>query len=177
MKRGSSATERIHRQVVRLSERILEYQVRIVLDRFERSDRLVRLGVATLAGMVAVPGFFLTQGLEIHPLGAVAVVISISNVILSIHWLVRLNTSFHREELLDLGPHPHDILSSVDSYEMKEDQFADYLAHRMPAMVDSNMHTIHSISAQQGRAVLLLTSGVALHIAAIVFIAGGIILG
>jgi hypothetical protein len=44
----------ISQDLIRIGERILDQQVKILLDRFDRTDRLVRLAVATLAGMVAV---------------------------------------------------------------------------------------------------------------------------
>lgn len=57
---GSAGHKRIYQDLVRLGERVLDVQFQTALDRFDRTDRLVRLGVATLAGMVVVLGFFLT---------------------------------------------------------------------------------------------------------------------
>ena len=56
----------------------------MALDRFDRSDRIVRLGVATLAGMMVVLGFFLTRTASTSLVGIAGIGLSIVCVIIAI---------------------------------------------------------------------------------------------
>lgn len=94
----------IYKDLVETGKEELEFQVRILLDRFDRTDRLVRLGVATLAGMTAVLGFLLSHGPHPQPWDAVTLGTSILLVMTAIHRLIRINTYLHRETALGTGP-------------------------------------------------------------------------
>lgn len=95
--RDSTESQRIYENLIVTGKEELGYQMKIMLDRFDRTDRLIWLGVATLAGMTVVFGFLISHGP--YP-GAVASILlggGVLVVMVAIYLLVRINTSLHRK--------------------------------------------------------------------------------
>jgi hypothetical protein len=169
--------QRIYEDLIRTGKQELEYQIRILLDRFDRTDRLIRLAVAILAGMIVVIGYLVAHGPQTRLLGAAAMGLSILVVMMSVYMLLRLNTSLHREGSLDLGPDTREILALVEAKNPTEEHYLVSMAERLPDHIDSNAEVVRSMSAFQGRAISVMVMGVIIHLGAIVFILGGHIHG
>lgn len=141
--------------IVRIGERIIDFQFRIVIDRLERTDRLIRLGIATLAGMFAVLGLLITQGAGIDMVGVLGIGTSILLVVLTIYSLARLNAGLHQHQLIRLGPDLRDLYNHVSTYGPGRGGYAQDLAKHMCREIEDNLKTIRYISARQAHAVLL----------------------
>jgi hypothetical protein len=167
----------VYQDIVRLGERVLDSQFRMALDRFDRSDRLVRLGVATLAGMVVVLGFFLTQTKPTNMVGVAGIGLSILLVIVAIFILVQSVTRIHKDRFLSFGPDIRDLYDVVDEERLIGLDYHRFVARHIPVHIEVNMEVIQALSARQGQAILLFGLGVVIHLVAISYIAGGVIFG
>lgn len=174
---SSTGRRSIYRDLVSTGKEELEFQVRIMLDRFDRTDRLVRLAVATLAGMVAVLGFLMSHGPSPRVGGAVLLGASILAVMSAVYLLVRINTSLHRETTWELGPNIRDVVGFVEEDDTDDEEYSRFMVGQLPDHIESNTAVIRSMSARQDRAIMVVVVGVILHLGAIAFILGGAILG
>lgn len=96
---------------------------------------------------------------------------------MSVFILVRLNTGLHKERFLSFGPDLQDLVESVDEGAITEGEYDRLVARHIPIHINVNMQVIQALSERQSRAIVSIGIGVFLHLAAIVYIAGGVILG
>lgn len=169
---GPADQTRVYQDAVRIGERIVDFQFQIAIDRLDCTDRLVQLGVATLAGMIAVVGLLFTRGVGVDGIGAGVLGVGFFPAMIAVYWLARLNRGLHREQFLSPGPPMHGLFESISADGLDSLQYFQVLAAHLPIQIDSNAQVIRSLSARQDRALLLLAVGVALHLLAIFYILG-----
>lgn len=156
---------------------MIQGQVRIILDRLDRTDRLIQLGVATIGAMIAIVGFLIAQSVRVHPTSAAGIAISILTVMISIYLLVRLNTSLHKDRSLDLGPDPMKFFEFIETEHSHESTYTYYLIRSLSDAIQDNEKLVRTISIRQGRAITWMAVGVIIHLTSIFFIVGGHIHG
>jgi hypothetical protein len=169
--------QQIYNDLTRLGERIIDFQFRLALDALERNDRLIGLGVAMLAGMVAIMGFILVQGFEVPTFSAGLLGVSILIALYAEYRLVRLNSNVHRQSLLYLGPDVGDTLRIVELEQLDRISFRQLVALSLPNQISQNREAITRISNRLAAASRLLASAAISFLLGLLFIAGNHIHG
>ncbi len=167
----------VHEDLIRTGERIVDFQFRLLLDRLERTDQLIRLGVATFAGMIAVVGILITQGGRPGLAGISGMATGILATMWGVYSLARLNTALHREKFLNLGPDFGDLNDKVEADHVVKNDYDRYMAQHMSVQIDANAVAIGALSERQDRSIRILALGVVIYTLAIAYILGGFILG
>ncbi len=162
----------MYQDAVRIGERIVDFQFQMVFDRLERTDRLVRLGVATLAGMIAVVGLMATRRVQLDAVETVFLAVGFLSAMIAVFLLARLNTGLHREQLLSFGPDLSKVCVSIEKGPLDEPSYYQVLSDHLSAQIDLNFKAIRSLSSRQDHALLVLSLGALLHLTAIAYIVG-----
>lgn len=164
-------------ELVREAERVLDHQVRVWEELDGKAEALMRLGLATLAGAVALATFFLQE--PAVRLGTVFLAIFVAAgflVVLSVLFFLASYVGLRTDRRLGVGPSPVWL-------ERQAQRPANGLAAHHEAVLavhrtdfESNRRRMDLAVESRRRGSLLLTAGVLLYAAGFIYVVGATIL-
>lgn len=144
--------------MLREQERVIDHQVRALEEQDDRSEQMIRLGIAALAGGIAL-GSLLVRG-STAPSGrilaslAIAAVLNLASIVLVVHAYV----GFRRHSEGHVGPDPGWIAEKAmdGSWTLEEHLLSLIVDH--PRYSDHNMTVMNRIADRRRKGVYLLLS-------------------
>ena len=168
---------RMMEETQRQVERVLDHQVHALGDELRRTESMIRLGVATLAGTIAVTGLLLSAGARPDALAAWAFGASILMVLMALAWWLDVTTGPDRPHGIRVGPDPSALAERLDHEGWSSASLLASTISEAALHHGQNGRLLASLARRRSRGTLWLFGGVVLHLAALAFIAGGRILG